>query len=312
MEKNKAADKTPSRLGRGLSALIPPMAPAHPAAPVGAYAAPAPAPTPEGVQEIALAAIVTNPHQPRTTFDEAAIADLTESVKRHGVLQPVMVRPRGGGRYELVAGERRYRAAKDAGLTRIPVVVRSLTDEESLTVALIENIQREDLNPIEAARAYRQLMEDFGLTQTQLGEQIGKKQSTISNAMRLLELPSEIQESIAVGQITMEHGKVLLSATDKEKQWEIWQEAMTLSYSVKQTQKEVDFANFLSPLKKKGVTRKAPAQNDLHWDDLLHRVRLALSMKVSVKHKSKGGGTLMIEFSSPEDVEAVLDKLQGN
>ena len=224
---------------------------------------------PKASPEIALADIATNPNQPRTVFNQAAIDELAASIRTHGVLQPVMVRPRAGGRYEIVAGERRYRAALEAGLKRIPAVIRSLTDEESLTVALIENIQREDLNPIEAARAYKQLMDDYGLTQTQLGEQIGKKQSTISNAMSLLKLPEEIQDSISAGKITTEHGKVLLSVADGTKQREIWQEAITLAYSVKQTQVEVDLANFLySPTKKRTIT-KSPVQNDIHWDALL-------------------------------------------
>ena len=231
MEKTKTLEKPPTRLGRGLAALIPPSAAAVPSplAPpeLGAGGA-SPLPR-KGTSEIALADIVPNPNQPRTVFNQSAIDELAASIRTHGVLQPVMVRPRAGGRYEIVAGERRYRAALEAGLKRIPAVVRSLTDEESLTVALIENIQREDLNPIEAARAYKQLMDDYGLTQTQLGEQIGKQQSTISNTMRLLRLSPEMQESIASGSLSLEHGKTLLGVEDAATRKILWRDFLDLN-----------------------------------------------------------------------------------
>ncbi len=227
LEKKKPVEK--SRLGRGLSSLIPPSAksavtpPTAPAeAPVLESSAPSPsapasdAPAPAAaaedmVQQIAVGKIIANTYQPRSEFDQAALEELTASVLAHGVLQPVMVRPRGGGRYELIAGERRFRAARQAGLTQIPAVVRKMTDEESLTVALIENIQREDLNAMEAARGYRQLLDQFGLTQVELARQLGKSQSTVAYALSLLRLPAEMQDSIASGQLSMEHGKVLLS-----------------------------------------------------------------------------------------------------
>ena len=304
MERTKAPEK-PSRLGRGLAALIPPPSSSPPQERTEGAQSP-------GVQTLALDAIAANPHQPRTVFQESAIADLADSVRRHGVLQPVMVRPRGGGRYELVAGERRYRAAREAGLTHIPAVVRSLTDEESLTVALIENIQREDLNPIEAARGYKQLMDQFGLTQTQLGEQIGKKQSTISNAMRLLNLPSDIQETISSGRITVEHGKVLLSVTDPEKQREVWERVLLLGHNVKDAQADADMANLTSPSrKKKKTTRKSSAQDDLHLNDFVDHFRALIGMKVAIKTRTNGSGIITIDFASMEDVEGLLERLKA-
>ena len=234
MEKTKTPEKPPTRLGRGLGR-------PDPALRLGPLPLPSGFPgigggqgtllsTRDGVSEIALADIVPNPNQPRTVFNQAAIDELATSIKIHGVLQPVMVRPRAGGRYEIVAGERRYRAAELAGLTRIPAVVRSLTDEESLTVALIENIQREDLNPIEAARAYKQLMEDYGLTQTQLGEQIGKKQSTISNVNASVDAASLICRIAFVDGkiISVEHGKgsARHPRRIRRRRDDIWQEDM--------------------------------------------------------------------------------------
>ena len=203
MEKNnKPMDK--SRLGRGLSSLIPPSA----KAPVAARPEPAPAATPSpppqpaapaemeaGVQQVALDKIIANTYQPRSEFDEAALQELTDSVLVHGILQPIMVRPRGGGRYELIAGERRFRAARLAGLYEIPAVVREMSDEDSLTVALIENIQREDLNAMEAARGYKQLLDQFGMTQAELARQIGKSQPTIANALSLLRLPRRCRKA---------------------------------------------------------------------------------------------------------------------
>jgi ParB family chromosome partitioning protein len=216
----------------------------------------------------------------------------------------VMVRPRGGGHYELVAGERRFRAAQQAGLTRIPAVVRSLTDEESLTVALIENIQREDLNPIEAARGYKQLMEDFGLTQTQLGQQIGKKQSTISNVMGLLKLPAEIQDSIADGRLSMEHGKILLSVDNPVERLVVWRDFLDLGMSRNEAREHAKAAQTL--------TSRAPAKpaQDLHWKDLEDRFKRAFAMKVDLRPGRRGGGTLTVRFSQTEDLEHILEKLQ--
>ena len=246
LEKNKSADKKPlekSRLGRGLSSLIPPSAkatvtpkdaPAPPALPPPvADAAPA---AEDLVQQISVDKIIANAYQPRSEFDQAALEELTASVQAHGVLQPVMVRPHGG-RFELIAGERRFRAARLAGLTQIPAVVRQMTDEESLTVALIENIQREDLNAMEAARGYRQLLDQFGLTQVELARQLGKSQSTVAYALSLLRLPAEMQDSISGGQLSMEHGKVLLSVPASDRRFALWSQMLSQNLNVAESRR---------------------------------------------------------------------------
>ncbi|MGH7429699.1 MAG: ParB/RepB/Spo0J family partition protein, partial [Candidatus Methylomirabilaceae bacterium] len=181
-------------LGKGLGALIP-----------GAEVAGGERPT-----EIALSHLAANPFQPRQAMDPQELSGLVESIRRHGVLQPIVVRASAGG-FEVVAGERRWRAAEAAGLTTIPALVKTLTDQEALELALVENLQREDLNALERARAYRRLMADFGLTQEEIAEQVGKSQPSIANSLRLLNLPPQIQVSLEAGRITEGHARALLS-----------------------------------------------------------------------------------------------------
>jgi ParB family chromosome partitioning protein len=209
-------------LGRGLGALL----------------GPEPEPTTEGVLEIPLDLVQPNPLQPRKRFDDQALAELTESIRASGVIQPVVVR-RTGEAYELIAGERRWRAAKLAGLTKIPAVVRDVTNAESLELALVENLLREDLNPIEAAEGYRQLLADFGWTQEQLGQRIGKDRSSIANALRLLRLPSPIQDDLREGRLTMGHALSLLSLTSVEQQMKLRDEILAHSWSVRATEADV-------------------------------------------------------------------------
>ncbi len=260
------------------------------------------------VQHISMDAIVPNTLQPRQDFDVAALDELTASIRTHGVLLPVMVRPIGQGRYELVAGERRFRAAQGAGLVSIPAIERELTDEESLTVALIENIQREDLNAIEAARGYRQLIEQFGLTQSDLAQQIGKAQPTVANALRLLKLAAEIQESISSGEITEEHGKALLSIADEQQRLLIWRIVVERHLSVAETRKlalEASSAAARGP-----VPRRGPIPKDIHWTALEDRLRTAFGLKVGLRPAVDGGGTLTIQFADPDEIEGILDRLE--
>jgi ParB family chromosome partitioning protein len=299
---NNRMDKLPSRLGRGLSALIPPST-AESVSPGSTPSDATHSSSAEGVQMLSVSAITPNALQPRSHFDEQALEDLAASLKVHGVLQPIMVRPRGGNRFELVAGERRYRAAQIAGLSQIPAVVRSFTDEESLTVALIENIQREDLNPIEAARGYKQLMEDYGLTQAQLGQQIGKKQSTLSNVIGLLKLPAEIQASIAEGRLSIEHGKILLSVDDPSDRHMLWRDFLDLKMSRSDAREHAKAANTL-------LARPHPAK-DLHWRDLEDRLRRAVGSKVEFKPSPSGGGTVTIKCASQDELDGFLEKLNA-
>lgn len=311
LNNNKTPEK--SRLGRGLSALIPPAprnpAPAPPPERVAPSPAPAAVPPPvdnsDQVQEIPIAAIVPNTFQPRTQFDQEALDDLAASVKAHGILQPIMVRPSGKGRYELVAGERRFRAAELAGLSRVPVIVREISDEESLTVALIENIQREDLNAIETARGYRQLLDQFHVSQTELARALGKGLSTISNMLRLLDLPAEVQDSIAHGKLSAEHGKLLLSVASREAQVILWRKIVDEELSTKATQVLIDREGLAASRR-----NRAPSQaKDLHWQSLEDQFRTTLGLKIELKPGRSGHGTLLIEFSGGEEIEDFLARL---
>ena len=309
MERSKPAEK--SRLGRGLSSLIPPSA--RPAAPVEQSAEPAnvketktPENSQDSVQRLAVTSIKANTFQPRDSFNDAALEDLANSISAHGILQPIMVRASGKNKYELVAGERRFRAAKRAGLEFVPAIVRELTDEESLTVALIENIQREDLNAIEAAKGYRQLLDQFGLTQTELARQLGKAQPTIANALRLLKLDLEMQVSISDGQMTEEHGKALLSVQDSDQRIKLWEKVIAQQLSVADTRR------LALKITQDGDAEETPPPpaRDVHWIALEDRLRSAFGMKVALRPSPKGGGTLTIDFSDPEEVEGILDRIR--
>lgn len=310
LDRGKGADK--NRLGRGLSALLPPARPAPvasspPPAPDEEPAAPAAAQAEApGVKRISLRAIVPNTLQPRQTFDPEALDDLAESVRVHGVLQPIMVRPLGQGRYELVAGERRFRAAERAGLADVPAVVRAMTDEESLTVAMIENIQREDLNAIEAARGYKQLMDQFGLTQTEMARQIGKSQPTVANAMGLLRLGEEMQASIASGQISGEHGRLLLTIKDEAQRLSVWRTVIDQALSIKEMRLVMAQAPQTGGVR---APSAAFAAKDIHWQGLEDKLRAALGMKVGIKLGREGRGTLTIEFSDADEIEYLLEKI---
>ena len=325
MEKNKTLDK--SRLGRGLSSLIPPSAKApvadRPTRTEPATSSPIEAPTPPpaptqagdaGVLHLPIEKIVANAYQPRTAFDEAALQELTESVLLHGVLQPVMVRPRGGGRYELIAGERRFRAAQGAGLTQIPAVVRAMTDEESLTVALIENIQREDLNAMEAARGYKQLLDQFGLTQTELARQIGKSQSTIAYSLSLLRLPPEMQESISRGEISMDHGKVLLSVASPERRaslfFEMISEGLSVAASRRRAAEEPAARTRLSKTALDTVEDLGPG-GDINLRAIEDRLRSALGLKVTIQNGRNGHGVVTVGFSDMNELETIIDRIVG-
>ena len=329
MEKNKPLDK--SRLGRGLSALIPPSAKIavtprteeNPAAtaPAPPQLAPEPesaalevTPVEDGVRQIAMDKIIANTYQPRSEFDQAALEELTASVQAHGVLQPVMVRPRGGGRYELIAGERRFRAARQAGLTRIPAVIRQMTDEESLTVALIENIQREDLNAMEAARGYRQLLDQFGLTQVELARQLGKSQSTVAYALSLLRLPPEMQDSISSGQLSMEHGKVLLSVPSSERRHTLWSSILSEGLTVIESRRRaLEEPAVVSKSRQPvpPVADDAELVEDIHLAAIEDRLRSALGLKVKIRNGRNGRGTVTVDFSDMNELEIVIDRIMG-
>jgi ParB family chromosome partitioning protein len=212
----------PRGLGRGLGALL----------------ASEPEVTSDVSSEIPLDRIRPNPRQPRKHFDPEALSELTNSIRISGVIQPIVVRRSGDG-YELIAGERRWRAAKEAGLDRVPAVVRDATNVQSLEIALVENLLREDLNPLEAAEGYRQLLADFGWTQEELGQRIGKDRSSIANTLRLLKLPGPIQDDLRSGRLTMGHALSLLSLTSEDEQLKLRDQILTHSWSVRTTEADV-------------------------------------------------------------------------
>jgi len=255
--------------------------------------------------------IVPNTLQPRVTFNQEALQELAESIQAHGVLQPVLVRPLASGKYELIAGERRFRAAQLAGLKEVPVIVRETTDSDALAIALIENIQREDLNPIETACAYRQLMEEFDLTQSELARQVGKAQPSIANAVRLLRLSVEIQDSIRTGRLSEEHGKALLSVSDENKRRGLWLSVLAQRLTVSETRKKAQIieasAFSSSQAVKSGL---AGPGNDVHWQAIEDRLRGAVGMRVGIKPARNGRGSIIIDFSSHEELEGLLERLE--
>ncbi|MGH2357056.1 MAG: ParB/RepB/Spo0J family partition protein, partial [Candidatus Limnocylindria bacterium] len=265
-------------LGRGLDALIPTMRPES------------------GTVELPLDRIGRNPSQPRTRFDDAQLGELAASIAVHGILQPVIVRALADGGYELVAGERRLRAARLAGLDMIPAVVRDATPGESLEMALIENLQREDLNPIEAANAYQELTERFGLTHEAVARQVGKSRVAISNALRLLDLAPETQKAIVDGHISEGHGRALASITVAELQRSVLQIVLERQLSVRQTEELV---------RRKRNELVAPTQRrQLSHDmqDLEAQLRGVLATKVGIV-RTRRGGRLVIEFYSDEELD---------
>ena len=247
--------------------------------------------------------IEPNKDQPRTDFDDKALSELAESIALHGVLQPLLVRPLVYGGYQIVAGERRYRASRMAGLTEVPVVIRELDDKETMELALIENLQRENLTPIEEAKGYKTLMDTYGFTQEQVSSSVGKSRSAVANSLRLLNLPEEIIDLISQGKISGGHARALLSLENKEEMIEISREIMDKDLSVRQTEK-------LTQKSKKG--EKNPPKKE-EKTNFLKEVELALTenlcRKISVTKKGDGG-VLSIEFFSQEDLIDLAHKLE--
>ncbi|NLN17101.1 MAG: ParB/RepB/Spo0J family partition protein [Firmicutes bacterium] len=260
----------------------------------------------EQVQQINLDQIRPNPFQPRRTFDEASLEELSDSIRRQGVLQPVVVRPMGEG-YELIVGERRWRASAKAGLKEIPAIVRHVSDEEMMAQALVENIQREDLNPIEEAHAYRQLMQLAGLTQEELAAMVGKKRPTIANSLRLLSLTAEVQQMVLEGKLSAGHAKVLLSLEGKE-QVKAAVQVVEKGLSVRETERLVQ-----SLAKKKvprGTTKK-PSSLSPQLAQVENMLQEALGTRVRIKPRGKSAGRIEIEYYTSEDINRIVNSLLG-
>ena len=280
-------EKRPA-LGRGLSALIPDT--------------PAPAAASDRSLDVDTDLLRPNKFQPRTHMDDERIEDLARSIRANGIIQPIVVRRVEKG-YEIIAGERRWRAAQRAGLLKVPVVVRDIPEERLLAVALIENIQREDLNPIEEAVAYRRLSDEFHLTQEQIADAVGKDRSSIANYVRLLRLPQEVRASVSSNALTMGHARALLALNDEVAQLRVARDVLARSLSVRETEALVKKA--AAP-----ETPKAATSVDVHTRAAEDKLRLALGTRVRINRKGKGG-RIEIEFGNEDELQRLYERLTG-
>jgi ParB family transcriptional regulator, chromosome partitioning protein len=275
-------------LGRGLDALLPTTKPA----PMSEL--------PE-VQHLRLDAIVPNRYQPRQTFSSQDLAELALSLKQSGLLQPVLVRRKGDGIYELISGERRWRAAREAGLETIQAVIRNCSDEESILLALVENLQREDLNPMEMARAYQRMMNEFGLTQDIIAQRVGCERSSIANVVRLLNLPIEVQQLIETDQLSTGHAKVILGISSSSEQQRVAQLVVSRNLSVRETEKILESSAITRKRRTKEL-RRSPLS------DVEDRLQKRLGTKVTILNGQRGG-KVIIHYFSPVELDGILETL---
>ena len=261
--------------------------------------------SPSAINEIAIKSISVNPFQPRTSFDEESLNELVQSVEEHGIIQPITVRRTADNSYQLISGERRMKAALKAGLKRIPAFVREAGDENMLELALVENIQREDLDAIEVAISYARLIEEFELTQEELGGRVGKKRATIANYLRLLNLPVEIQTGIREKKISMGHARALVGIEDKEYQLEVFSKILSQDLSVRQ----VEALAKKSKASESGSETPEEARSD--YEDLREHLSHHFGATIEFKRSNKGIGRIVIPFKSDEDLQrivSILDK----
>ena len=312
-------------LGRGLSALLPQTNAADPGQP-----------DPNGgtrtrlynfeerrrlagrVADLDLEAIRPNPYQPRKDFDETALDELAASIKQLGIIQPLTVRSLGDDRYELISGERRLRASRRAGLKRVPAYVREADTEAMLEMAIVENVQREDLNPVEVALGYQRLIEEVGLTQEQVADKVGKNRSTVANVLRLLRLPPRVQASLREGTLTSGHARALVSIEDDAERLSLHREILDDGLSVREVESRARALREGTTAPATRPSAPAPARDALPTRDRLQveateaRLREALATQVQVRHKaSDGSGSITIAYYSAEDLERVVEHVLG-
>ncbi|MDO4977394.1 MAG: ParB/RepB/Spo0J family partition protein [Eubacteriales bacterium] len=259
----------------------------------------------EDIIEVDIAKIEPNRNQPRTSFDEDAIDELSESIKQYGVLQPLIVQKRNGY-YEIVAGERRWRASKKANLKKLPVIVRNYEEQERLKISLIENIQREDLNAIEEAKAYEQLKNEYGLKQDEIAASVSKSRTAITNTMRLLKLDSRVQKMILENLISSGHGRTLLPLEDKELQYELALRILDENLSVRDIEKLVK-----SILKAKDQPPKEEVEKDEMVTFFENRMKEIIGSKVTIKEKKNNKGKIEIEYYSKDELQRIIDLIQS-
>lgn len=284
-------------LGRGLSSLIPNLNPSNQAnQPAAAISE-----TGERVVALPIGQIESNPFQPREKFDYQQLEELVESIKKHGIIQPLIVTKTDRG-YQLIAGERRLRAAEIIELETVPAIVRTAENIEKLELALIENLQRENLNPIEEAKAFQRLMEEFNLTQEQIGERVGKNRSTVANTLRLLDLPGEIKQALIEKKITAGHAKVILSVAGDKERTKLYKKIIEVPLTVRSAEQTIRKVKVRSHERQLAKDSETLAQED--------QLRKALNTKVTIIKKAPGG-TIQIEFYSLEELNSLLEKLTG-
>jgi ParB family chromosome partitioning protein len=271
-------------LGRGLGALIP-------------GAAPVATPRSEDAHSATLEQITPNPYQPREVFDEAAIEELAASIRENGLLQPLLVRKVEAG-YQLIAGERRFRAAQRAGLTQVPIVVREASDTQALELALIENVQREDLNPVEEARAYRRLTDEFGLSQEDIARRVGKTRSAVTNSIRLLNLPPEVLAQVESGAITAGHARSLLGLESVAAQRDAARAVVAQHLNVRETERLI---------RDRPDPVADPEQRAVESD-----LARALGTRVRLRHRRDGSGRIVIEYFSLDELNGLIERLAGS
>lgn len=272
-------------LGKGLSALIPMEDKDQ-----------------ENIQDIKVEEIKANKNQPRKKFDEEKIQELANSIKEHGVLQPIIVRRKAGG-YELVAGERRWRAAKKAGIEKIQAIVKDLSDADVMEIALIENLQREDLNPLEEAEAYKKLIEEFGMTQEELSKRVGKSRSQIANTVRLLNLDEEIKKLISDEKLTAGHARALLAIEDKKERLKLAKKISENNMSVRETEETVKIKTREKKKNKRGEINPV-------FIEITEKLQKSLGTRVKVKGTERRG-RIEIEFYSEDELERILETISG-
>jgi ParB family chromosome partitioning protein len=282
------------RLGRGLGALL------------GDYLAPEPAP-PGDIRTIPIQGIVPNPHQPRKLFSDNELEELTASIREHGLLQPLMVRPAGPGRFELVAGERRFRSVQKLGWKEVPVVVREVNDDALLVLALVENLQREELNAMEEAEGYRTLAERFGFTQEEISQAVGKERSTVANMMRLLKLAPSIRRLVEAGDLSMGHARALLTIEDPVRAADLARAAVKEGWSVREMERA---ARGPEPKGSERTPSAAHARDPL-VRALEEALRERLATRVQIRGGKKGTGVIEVPFHGPEDFERLFALLAG-
>lgn len=281
--------KKGSRLGRGLDALIPQSKPA--AAPASTSSAP----TVAGIEEVH-----PNRAQPRTRFDETALDELASSIKELGVVQPIVVRKRAAGGFEIIAGERRWRAAQRAGLREVPIVVSDLSGTAAFEAAIVENLQREDLNPVETARAFQRLLDDYKHSQDTIAQKIGKDRSTVANALRLLKLPASVLEHIENGELSEGHGRALLTAPSTGAREKLAKEAIAKQWSVRETERQARHA---------GEPKAEPKTKSANVRDLEIRLSKSLGARVTLTDNGEGKGAIHVAYTSLDELDRILTKL---